>query len=170
MPAAEQRQCNHSELFERFGHQLPAVRQVQQPAASQADPGSDQHTVAKLFDHELSEARLLSHRPGLDQREEEQQEWNGQPVVQTGFDVERLANAQRHTRTVYDDLSEPASVERESRRGCPLPRSIDGETLQRAERAQQNCQQHPRAQQAGGQVPNVLQHLQVGAAGVREEQ
>ncbi len=41
---AEQRQRDQAKLVERFGHPSLAVRQAQQPASDQADPGTDERS------------------------------------------------------------------------------------------------------------------------------
>ena len=45
-----------------------------------------------------------------------------------------------------------------------------GKIASAAQGPEQNGQQHPRAQEAGRQVPNVLEHPEIGAARVGEEQ
>jgi hypothetical protein len=85
-------------LLERFRDPAPITGETHQPASAQTDYQPDERTEAELFDDELRQ----SHRAAFDfrgcNRHEEQEKRNGEPVVQAGFDLERLADAGRYAR------------------------------------------------------------------------
>jgi hypothetical protein len=109
--------------------------------------------------------------PGCGQGDEEQEERHRKSVIETGFHVEGLADAQRHARAVHDVLSE-AGVGR-CENGSEDSRFPDRHVRKHEERrdgAEHDGQQHARAQQAHRQASNVPQYVQIGAAGIGEEQ
>jgi hypothetical protein len=71
---------------------------------------------------------------------------NGQAVVEAGFDVECLADAHWHTRTVHNDLTE-ASISRSEHgaKDSGFPIRQLWKTEARSDCTKQDGQEHPRA-------------------------
>ena len=147
------------------------MRHSQEPAADAADAQADQRSVAELLDDEFCEAGMFALGAPAAQRDEKQQERHGQTVVETRLHVECLADLRRHARAVYNDLPQPRIRRREDGgEDARFPQRELRKDHQRTQGTKQNGQQHPRAQEAGRQVPNVLEHPEISAARVGEEQ
>jgi len=143
------------------------------PAASarQADATPHEDAIAELLDDEAGQARGLRGSRGTGERHEEQEERHGQPVVEAGLDVERLANLQRHARAVDDDLPQPGvGRRRDGGQDAGFPDGKLAEDHQRGQTAQQEREQHAGAEEPARQGPDVAQDLEIGPARVGEEQ
>ena len=117
------------------------------------------------------QACLVPSRARTGQGHEEEHERHGKAVVEACLHVQGLSNLHGHARAVHDDLPEPGIRRGEDGgQDAGLPEGESGKEEQRAESAQEDGQQHPRAQQPHGQIPDALQKLEVGAAGIGEKQ
>src|SRR5215831_4826890 len=119
----------------------------------------------------MRQAQAWALQMGDRQGRKEQQKWHRESVVETSLNVERVTNACGNPRAGHYDLPQACVGGRED--GTEDPRLPKGK-LRKYKFAkgcsQQDGEQHARTEQAGRQVTNAVQDLQVGATGIREKQ
>ena len=169
---AGDRQRHDAKLRHRLGDRFLAAGEREQPAAREADTAPDQRAVAELLTEKAEQHPLPQNTLacGRGQRDEEQQERHREPVVQSGLDVQRLADALRDAPTVHDDLPQTGVGRREYRSEDPrLPPAEVAEYRHGAQPAEQEGQEHAGTEQTNRQIGPARQHAWRDARGIDEQ-
>ena len=104
---AEDGQRHQAKLLNRCGHPFLAPGLAQEPAPGQPNGAPHQCPHPQLLNDIGKQDPASPLGADLGHGNEKHQEGDGKPIVEAGFHIEGLADAEWHPRTVYDDLPQP---------------------------------------------------------------